>query len=441
MDRRHFLQALAAGTLTISHARVFAVGTASSAGQVLEKPQTPVPLGANAEHAQAIERRGAPASAASGVRPRFLLVFLRGGYDATNLLIPTSSSFYYEQRPRIAIARPSPTDAASALALNADWGLHPALRNSVFPLVQAGQARFIPFAGTEDLSRSHFETQDSIELGQPVGGSRDYNSGFLNRLAAELDAQQALSFTDQLPIAFRGPVRIANAGLREAARPAVDAKNRALIASMYQGQSLGASVEEGLALREELARDLSPDRMKTMTDAAGRNAIPAKGFELEARRIATLMRGRFSLGFIDVGGWDTHVNQGGATGQLANRFEEVGRGLAAIADELGPDLWRQTTVMVISEFGRTFRENGNRGTDHGHGSVYWLLGGGLAAGGPVAGDQVALTASTLFQNRDYPVLNDYRAVLGGLWQRQFGLTNEALARVFPGVRPKDLRLI
>ena len=171
------------------------------------------------------------------------------------------------------------------------------------------------------------------------------------------------------------------------------------------------------------------------------DARRAKLRELEARRIATLMRGRFSLGFIDVGGWDTHVNQGGATGQLANRFEEVGRGLAAIADELGPDLWRQTTVMVISEFGRTFRENGNRGTDHGHGSVYWLLGGGLASGGPVAGDQIALTATTLFQNRDYPVLNDYRAVLGGLWQRQFGLSNAALARVFPGVRPKDLRLV
>ncbi|WP_431101709.1 DUF1501 domain-containing protein [Roseateles noduli] len=446
MDRRHLLRTLAAGSLTISHARLFATGATgatSTAGQGLEKPGTPGPLGANAEREEAIERRGAPASPASdgGGRPRFLLVFLRGGYDATNLLIPTSSSYYYEQRPRIAIARPSPTDAASALPLNADWGLHPALRTSLFPLVQAGQARFIPFAGTEDLSRSHFETQDSIELGQPVGGSRDYNSGFLNRLAAELDAQQALSFTDQLPIAFRGPVRIANAGLRETARPAVDAKNRALIASMYQGQRLGASVEEGLALREELARDLSPDRMKTMTDAAGRHAIPAKGFELEARRIATLMRGRFSLGFIDVGGWDTHVNQGGATGQLANRFEELGRGLAAIADELGPDLWRQTTVMVISEFGRTFRENGNRGTDHGHGSVYWLLGGGLATGGPVAGDQIALTATSLFQNRDYPVLNDYRAVLGGLWQRQFGLSSEALARVFPGVRAKDLRLV
>ncbi|WP_245643240.1 DUF1501 domain-containing protein [Roseateles chitosanitabidus] len=409
LNRRHLLQTLAAGSLAMPGVRLFAAGAD---------------------------------------RPRFLLVFLRGGYDATNLLVPTGSSFYYEQRPRIAIARPGPVTAASgapdpnaALPVTADWGLHPALRNSVHPLMQAGQARFIPFAGTEDLSRSHFETQDSIELGQPVGGSRDYNSGFLNRLAAELDAQQALSFTDQLPVAFRGPVRIANAALRETARPAVDARNRALIASMYQGQALGASVEEGLALREELARDLSPDKMKTMTDAAGRNAIPAKGFELEARRIATLMRGRFSLGFIDIGGWDTHVNQGGATGPLANRFEEVGRGLAAISSELGLDLWRQTTVMVISEFGRTFRENGNRGTDHGHGSVYWLLGGGLASGSPVAGDQIPLTAKTLFQNRDYPVLNDYRAVLGGLWKRQFGLSDAALARVFPGIAPKDLQLV
>nr|WP_092948691.1 DUF1501 domain-containing protein [Roseateles sp. YR242] len=402
LHRRQVLHAAAAGALGLSSARLFAAGAD---------------------------------------RPRFLLVFLRGGYDATHLLVPVSSSFYYEQRPRIAIARPG-EGADTALAVNADWGLHPALRKSIHPLMLAGQARFIPFAGTDDLTRSHFETQDSIEMGQPLVGSRDYGSGFLNRLASELDAQQALSFTDQLPIAFRGPARIANAALRDTARPVVDARNRALISRMYQGQPLGANVEEGLMLREELARDLAPERLKQEMDAAGRNAIPAKGFELEARRIAALMRGRFSLGFIDVGGWDTHVNQGGATGALATRFEELGRGLAAIADELGPQLWRQTTVMVISEFGRTFRENGNRGTDHGHGSVYWLLGGGLASqGGPVAGDQVALSATTLFQNRDYPVLNDYRAVLGGLWQRQFGLSNAALARVFPSATPRDLALV
>ncbi len=389
----------------------------------------------------ALSMPGVRLFAAGADRPRFLLVFLRGGYDATHLLVPIGSSFYYEQRPRIAIARPG--DAAdTALPVNADWGLHPALRQSLYPLMRAGQVRFIPFAGTDDLSRSHFETQDSIELGQPLGGSRDLNSGFLNRLAAELDAQQALSFTDQLPVAFRGSARIANAALRDSARPAVDAKNRALISGMYQGRALEKNVEEGLALREELARDLAPSKLKAEMDAAGRNAIAPKGFEAEARRIAALMRGRFSLGFIDIGGWDTHVNQGGATGALANRFEEVGRGLAAIADGLGPELWRQTTVMVISEFGRTFRENGNRGTDHGHGSVYWLLGGGLASqGGPVAGEQVALNASTLFQNRDYPVLNDYRAVLGGVWQRQFGLSREAMARVFPGATPRDLGLL
>ena len=370
--------------------------------------------------------------------PKFLLVFLRGGYDATNLLVPVSSSFYYEQRPKIAIAKPG-AGVEAALAVNPDWALHPALRESVYPLLQQGQVAFIPFAGTEDLTRSHFETQDSIELGQPIAGARDLQSGFMNRLAAELGTRQAISFTDQLPVCFRGQTKIGNAALRDGPRPVVDAKTRALLSAMYAGQPLSAQVEEGFALREEVAKELNPAVMKAM-DAAGRNAITAKGFELEARRIARLMRGRFQLGFVDVGGWDTHVAQGGATGTLATRFEELSRGLAAYADELGPAAWQHTTVMVISEFGRTFRENGNRGTDHGHGSVYWALGGGLATSG-VVGEQIQLTATTLFQNRDCPVLNDYRSVLGGLWQRQFGLSDEALGRVFPGAVPRDLGLI
>ncbi len=383
--------------------------------------------------------------AAGADRPRFLLVFLRGGYDAANLLVPTGSSFYYESRPKIAIAKAdtkpgSEPNAEAALPINADWGLHPALKDSLYPFLQAGQATFIPFAGTDDLTRSHFETQDSIELGQNLSGPRDFQSGFMNRLAAEIGARGAISFTDQLPITFRGSTKIGNAALRDNAKLAVDAKTRKLVSGMYQEQPLSAQVEDGFALREELVRELSPERMKEM-DAAGRNAISAKGFELEARRIGKLMRGRFSLGFIDVGGWDTHVGQGGATGTLATRFEELGRGLAAISSELGPELWKQTTVMVISEFGRTFRENGNRGTDHGHGSTYWLLGGSLASKGGVAGEQVALSAKTLNQGRDYPVLNEYRSVLGGLWQRQFGLSDEAIARVFPGATVKDLGLV
>ena len=384
---------------------------------------------------------GAQLFAAGADRPRFLLVFLRGGYDAANLLVPTGSSFYYESRPKIAIAKPgSEPNAEAALAVNAEWSLHPALKDSLYPLLQAGQATFIPFAGTDDLTRSHFETQDSIELGQNLTGQRDFQSGFMNRLAAEIGARGAISFTDQLPIAFRGNAKIGNAALRDNAKLAVDGKTRKLLSGMYQEQPLASQVEEGFALREELVRELSPERMKEM-DASGRNAISAKGFELEARRIGKLMRGRFSLGFIDVGGWDTHVGQGGATGTLATRFEELGRGLAAISSELGPELWKQTTVMVISEFGRTFRENGNRGTDHGHGSCYWLLGGGLANKGGVAGEQIALAAKTLHQGRDYPVLNEYRSVLGGLWQRQFGLSDEALGRVFPGAKITDLGLV
>ena len=174
-------------------------------------------------------------------------------------------------------------------------------------------------------------------------------------------------------------------------------------------------------------------------DSASRNAITAKGFELEARRVARLMRDNYRLGFVDVGGWDTHVGQGGAAGYLASRFDELGRGLAAFAQEMG-NAWKDTTVVVLSEFGRTMRQNGNRGTDHGHGSVHWVL-GGRVRGGQVAGEQVAVQRSTLFEDRDYPVLNEYRAVLGGLLQRQYGLSAAQLDTVFPGARPRDIGLL
>ncbi len=142
---------------------------------------------------------------------------------------------------------------------------------------------------------------------------------------------------------------------------------------------------------------------------------------------------------MDVGGWDTHVNQGGATGYLADRLGELGRGLAGFAEEIGPK-WNDTVVVVLSEFGRTFRENGNHGTDHGHGSVYWVLGGGVR-GGRIAGEQVAVDQPHLFQNRDYPVLTDYRALLGGVIRQLYGLDAASLGRVFANVTPKDLALV
>lgn len=366
-------------------------------------------------------------------QPRLLVVFLRGGYDAANLLVPTSSQFYYDIRPNIAIPRPS-TELNSALALDGDWGLHPALRESLFPLYQRGQLAFVPFAGTEDVSRSHFETQDSIELGQPVAGIKNYRSGFLNRLAATLGGGQPFAFTDQLPIILQGGVQVPNMALRTLAKPALDSRQSAIIAAMYQGTALGPQVAGGFAVRADMAAE-----MTTEMAAASRNAPSAKGFELEARRIARLMREKYGIGFVDVGGWDTHVGEGAATGYLAGRFDELGRGLAGFADEMGGD-WNNTVVVVVSEFGRTLRENGNRGTDHGHGSVFWVLGGAVK-GGRVLGEQVQVAQAALFQNRDYPVLNEYRALFGGLFASMYGLSAQQIDGIFAGVTPSKLGLV
>ena len=163
---------------------------------------------------------------------RVLIVFLRGGYDAASLLVPTSSSFYYEQRPNIAIVRPG-TSADAAVPLDADWGAHPALRESLLPLFEKRQLAFVPFAGTDDTSRSHFETQDSIELGQPLQGSRNFRSGFMNRLAGVLGAHDAIAFTDQLPLTFRGAVQVPNLALASVGRPGLDARQAEIVTAMY----------------------------------------------------------------------------------------------------------------------------------------------------------------------------------------------------------------
>src|SRR5262249_3036047 len=131
--------------------------------------------------------------------------------------------------------------------------------------------------------------------------------------------------------------------------------------------------------------------------------------------------------------------EGGADGQLANNLDNLGRGLATFAQELGP-VWKDTVIVVVSEFGRTFRENGNRGTDHGHGSAYWVLGGGIS-GGRVVGEQLRVQQSMLVQDRDYPVLNDYRSLLGGIFTRLWGLGSKQIEHVFPKARPADLRLV
>ena len=377
------------------------------------------------------------AFAAPKAGSRLLIIFLRGAYDALNIIAPTGNDFYHQSRPNIGLGKADAKNPLAPKSLSDDWSLHPALEDSILPLWQKKQVAFIPFAGCDDLSRSHFHTQDTIELGQPVGGRRDINSGFMARLAGILGQQgKPIAFADQMPLCFRGSTNaIPNLAITKVDKP-IDSRRAQLIQSMYHdGNYLSQSVAEGFNIRDMAFRTVVEEM-----NAAGRGATTAKGFELSARRIGTLMRDQFNLAFVDVGGWDTHVNQGAAKGILANRIGDLGRGIAGFVDTIGPEAWRSTTVVVISEFGRTFRENGAMGTDHGHGSIYWVLGGGVA-GGRLAGEQIKLSAATLNDDRDLPVLTDYRGLIGGLLARQFGLKSDMLGKLFPSASPVDLRLL
>lgn len=367
---------------------------------------------------------------------RMLVVFMRGAYDCNSLLIPVTSDFYYESRPTIAIAKPG-TGNDAALPLADGWGLHPALADTLLPLYQEGELAFVPFAGTSNLSRSHFDTQNGIELGRPDQHDNRYRSGFLNRLIGVLgqDSTRAVAFTSELPQIWRGDYQVPNVDLGGTRKePALDDKIAKTIAAMYHGTALSDAVNEGIRLNARAQQDLEQEMQ-----AANGNAPPPSLLEREASRIGRFMSQDYNLGFIDVGGWDTHVAQGGAQGQLANKLAQLSRALLSYKDAMG-SAWRDTTVVVISEFGRTFRENGNKGTDHGHGTVYWVLGGAVR-GGRIAGRQIDVRRDTLFQDRDYPVLTDYRNLFAGLFGRLYGLDGKRLDQIFPGVKAQDLQLV
>jgi len=375
--------------------------------------------------------------------PRLLVVMLRGAYDGASLLVPHSFPFYYASRPSIAIARPNPANPDTALDIGQGYGLHPAVAPSLYALFQARQAVLIPFSGSQDLSRSHFQAQDMMELGQNpnIRDGLDYRSGFLNRLVAVLQKggqkMSGMSFTANITPVFKGGVDIPNINLQGQVNAMTDARQVQMLEALYQGRRMRDVVQEGIQTRQQVSAVLE----KEMKDAS-RGAAKANGFEKVARSMAALMRGNpaYSIGFVDVGGWDTHVNQGAATGALATNLANLANGLSGFADELGAEPWRNTVVVVMSEFGRTFHENGNRGTDHGHGNTMWILGGGIS-GGKLAGEQADLRQNTLFQNRDLPLLNDYRSVLSHLLSRMYGLNAGQLDTVFPDGLIRDYGIL
>jgi uncharacterized protein (DUF1501 family) len=364
---------------------------------------------------------------------RLVVVMLRGAVDGLNVVVPYGEPAYYEARSTIAIQKPGAEDGA--LALDGHFGLHPALA-PLMPLWNDKKLAFIHASGSPDPSRSHFDAQQFIENGTP--GRAVTPDGWMNRTLAALPGPRsptdALAVGPTLPFILKGPVGVANLplGPRAAQPMAIDKPE---IASAFDRLYAGTgrqseAYRQGREARTRLVADMSSEQQM-----ADNGAPPADSYPAIAGRLAQLMvkDPHIRLAFASVGGWDTHVNQGNQAGQLANRLKPLGEGLAALAQGLGP-VWNDTVVVVISEFGRTVRENGNRGTDHGHGNVMWIA-GGRVNGGKVYGDWPGLAAAQLYQSRDLAVTTDYRDPLAMILERHMRLNDAALAKIFPGMPP------
>jgi uncharacterized protein (DUF1501 family) len=377
--------------------------------------------------------------AATPQRKRLIVVFLRGAVDGLNIVVPYREVAYYSARPKIAI--PNPGQPNGALKLDDTFGLHPAL-NTIFPLWQQGSLAFVHACGSPDETRSHFDAQDYMESGTP--GSKKTADGWMNRLLATLSGRniiQAINVGATTPRILTGPMAIAslNAG-RNAARPLPLDNTRVSAAfdQLYSDQdALSQAYQEGKHARQELLKDLNAE----MTMANNGAPLPF-GFATDTQRLARIMRqdSRVQLAFLALGGWDTHVNQGSSQGQLARNLEALGKGLSTLQQELGP-VYAETTIVVMSEFGRTVAENGNGGTDHGHGNVMWVMGGNVK-GGKVYGQFPGLQVNQLHQGRDLAITTDFRTVIGSLLTQHLQLTSVQMAKIFPKYQaPPFLSLI
>lgn len=377
----------------------------------------------------------------AGVAPkRLVVVFLRGAVDGLNVVIPASDPRYYDLRPNIAI--PEPGQSGGALTLDSRFGLHPAL-SALHPYWKSGRLAFVHSSGSPNGTRSHFDAQDYMESGTP--GRKSTTDGWLNRLIQALPQSgsptQAINFGPTLPRILKGSATVANISTGRKGQQRRSPIDRPYVSGLFEdlydgNDALGRAFHDATEARASIRESLKTEMMRA------NNGAPLPGqFGQMATQLAALLRNdpTMKTAFLALGGWDTHVNQGATSGALARNLKQVGDGLALLANRLGPTL-DDTVIVVMSEFGRTAKENGNNGTDHGHGNVMWLLGGPVG-GGRVYGDWPGLSSSALYEGRDLAVTTDFRNVLYPVLTHHMGLSGPQADHVFPGFAPRPVPLI
>ena len=371
-----------------------------------------------------------------------ICLFQRGAADALNIVVPHGERAYYAMRPSIAIPQPSRGVANGAIDLDGFFGLHPALA-PLKPLYDRGLLAPVHAVGSPSTTRSHFDAQDYMETGTP--DNKGTTDGWLNRyLAVKGTCDEcnfaktpfrAVSLTPQTPRILEGPsATVAMNSLDE-----------------FSVRATGNSAERLEALYRTGSADLVHgtgaemfDAVKMLRSANPQKYLPQNGadyprsqFGLRLLQIAQLIKANVGLeiAFADVGGWDTHVNQGSSTGQLAQRLDDFSRSIAALVADLG-DRMDDVVIMTMSEFGRMARENGNRGTDHGHAGALFVIGGHVK-GGKVHGKWPGLEQEQLYEGRDLALTTDFRSVFAEVVSDHLGA--RALERIFPGfaASPQD----
>ncbi|HET6199650.1 MAG: DUF1501 domain-containing protein [Candidatus Acidiferrales bacterium] len=364
-------------------------------------------------------------------KKKLVVLFQRGAMDGLNVVVPFAEPNYYRLRPTIAIPQPKNGGANAAIDLDGFFGLHPSLQ-PLEPLFHSGQLAIVQAVGSPDPSRSHFDAQDFMESGTP--GKSSTNDGWLNRSLQEMpspkaSAFRAVAFGPYLPLTLRGSASaIAIPDLKQFRIFGNPQVTEGDFESMYASsvdQALHGVGQETFEAIDSLKK-LDPDNYQPANGAQ----YPKSRYGKSLQEIAELIKADLGMevAFLDSGGWDNHVNEGGVEGQLSNLLRDLGQGLAAFHQDMG-DQMNDVVFVSMSEFGRTAHENGNRGTDHGHANSMFVMGGSVK-GGHVYTKWPGMSDEQLYQNRDLAVTTDFRSVLGEIISKHLGTSD--LSPVFPG---------